>query len=41
MLANMTPVILHGKPTGYMSVRTKPTRQQITGASELYEKGSK
>ena len=38
MLANVTPVIEDGKPVGYMSVRTKPTRQQVAAASELYKK---
>jgi len=34
--ANVTPVIEHGIPTGYMSVRTKPNRQQIDQATQLY-----
>ena len=38
VLANVTPVIEDGKPVGYMSVRTKPTRQQVAAASELYKK---
>lgn len=36
VLANVTPVIENGKPIGYMSVRTKPTRQQIDLATRLY-----
>ena len=38
VLANVTPVIEDGKPVGYMSVRTKPTRQQVAAARELYKK---
>ncbi|MEI8170069.1 MAG: methyl-accepting chemotaxis protein [Rhodoferax sp.] len=34
--ANITPILENGKPTGYMSVRTKPGRQQIQQAAELY-----
>ncbi|MBS0245247.1 MAG: PAS domain-containing protein [Proteobacteria bacterium] len=36
VLANVTPVIENGKPVGYMSVRTKPTRQQVDLATKLY-----
>ena len=36
VLANVTPVIENGKPIGYMSVRTKPSRAQIDLASRLY-----
>nr|WP_315221959.1 methyl-accepting chemotaxis protein [uncultured Duganella sp.] len=36
VLANVTPVIEHGKPVGYLSVRTKPTREQVRAADELY-----
>ena len=36
VMANATPVMENGKAVGYMSVRTKPTRQQITAAAELY-----
>jgi aerotaxis receptor len=36
VLANVTPVIENGKPIGYMSVRTKPSRAQVTEASKLY-----
>lgn len=35
--ANVTPVIEHGKAVGYMSVRTKPTVDQIAGAARLYQ----
>lgn len=40
VLANVTPVIEDGMPVGYMSVRTKPTRAQVAGASELYKKAA-
>ncbi len=34
--ANVTPVIENGNAVGYMSVRTKPTREQVNAASTLY-----
>ena len=34
--ANATPVVRHGKTTGYMSVRTKATREEIAAAESLY-----
>jgi len=34
--ANVTPVIEDGKPVGYMSVRTKPSREQVAAAGALY-----
>ncbi len=34
--ANATPVIRHGQHVGYMSVRTKATREEIAGAEKLY-----
>jgi len=34
--ANATPVMRDGKITGYMSVRTKPSRAEIDGAEALY-----
>ncbi|CDG85350.1 methyl-accepting chemotaxis protein [Janthinobacterium agaricidamnosum] len=37
VLANITPVIENGRPIGYMSVRTKPTREQVREASALYQ----
>ena len=40
VLANVTPVVQSGKPVGYMSVRIKPTRQQINAAAELYKKAA-
>ncbi|NVM76668.1 aerotaxis receptor [Duganella sp. SG902] len=36
VLANVTPVIEHGKPVGYLSVRTKPSREQVREADALY-----
>ncbi|WP_456380599.1 methyl-accepting chemotaxis protein [Thiolapillus sp.] len=35
--ANVTPMRDHGRITGYMSVRTKPTRQEIEEADSLYK----
>ncbi|WP_296224279.1 methyl-accepting chemotaxis protein [Ralstonia sp. UBA689] len=35
--ANATPVVRNGRPTGYMSVRTKPTREEIAAAESLYK----
>jgi len=37
VLANVTPVIEGGQPVGYMSVRTKPTREQVTQAEQAYK----
>ena len=34
--ANATPVIRAGQITGFMSVRTKPTRAEVAGAEALY-----
>ena len=34
--ANATPVIRNGQTKGYMSVRTKPSREEIAGAERLY-----
>ncbi len=34
--AHVTPVIENGNAVGYMSVRTKPTREQVTAATALY-----
>ncbi len=36
VFANVTPVMENGRETGYMSVRTKPTRQQVSDAAALY-----
>ena len=34
--ANAMPVVRHGKHAGYMSVRTQPTREEVTAAEALY-----
>lgn len=34
--ANVTPILKNGQIQGYVSVRTKPSRQQIEAASRLY-----
>jgi aerotaxis receptor len=34
--ANVTPILENGKPKGYMSVRIKPSRQDIQAAEALY-----
>ncbi len=34
--ANATPVVRDGKPTGYMSVRTKASKEEIAAAESLY-----
>jgi aerotaxis receptor len=36
VMANVTPVIENGRPVGYMSVRTKPSREQVAQADALY-----
>ncbi len=36
VVANVTPIMESGKPTGYMSVRTKPTPAQVEQAQALY-----
>lgn len=36
--ANATPVAREGRITGYMSVRTKPTREEISSSEALYAK---
>ncbi len=38
VLANVTPILEQGKPRGYMSVRTKPSRQQVADAEALYRR---
>lgn len=37
VLANVTPVIENGSPIGYMSVRTRPSRDQVNATSKIYE----
>ncbi len=34
--ANVTPMMVDGKPSGYMSVRVKPTRAEVAAAEALY-----
>lgn len=34
--ANVTPIVENGKPVGYMSVRFKPSREQVRAAEALY-----
>ena len=36
VLAHVTPVMQGNKPVGYMSVRSKPTREQVQQAQALY-----
>ena len=38
VLANVTPIVINGKPQGYMSVREKPTREEVQAAEALYAK---
>ena len=38
VVANVVPVKEAGRVTGYMSVRTAPTREQVRAAEELYRK---
>ncbi|MDR2326386.1 MAG: methyl-accepting chemotaxis protein [Acidovorax sp.] len=34
--AHVTPILQGGKPVGYMSVRAKPSREQVQAAEQLY-----
>jgi aerotaxis receptor len=36
VLANITPVIENGQPVGYMSVRTRPSREMVAEAGKAY-----
>ncbi|SFD14464.1 methyl-accepting chemotaxis protein [Massilia yuzhufengensis] len=36
VMANVTPVLENGRPVGYMSVRTRPSRQEVGDAERLY-----
>ena len=36
VVANATPIMENGQAVGYMSVRTKPTREQVQAAENLY-----
>ena len=35
--ANVTPIVKDGRPVGYMSVRVKPSREEVTNANALYQ----
>src|SRR5690606_8561120 len=35
--ANITPIVEHGRPVGYMSVRVRPRSEEIRAAEALYE----
>ncbi|MGO4811604.1 methyl-accepting chemotaxis protein [Cupriavidus sp. 2MCAB6] len=35
--ANAMPLVRNGKPVGYMSVRTRPSREEIDAAARLYQ----
>ena len=37
VMANVTPVQENGQQVGYMSVRTKPTREQVEAADQAYQ----
>ena len=37
VVANVTPIMRNGKPVGYLSVRTKPSRAEIQAAEALYQ----
>lgn len=37
VIANVTPIRTNGQVTGYLSVRTPPTREQIVSAESLYQ----
>ena len=37
VVANVTPIMRNGKPIGYLSVRTKPSRAEIVAAEGLYK----
>ncbi|MDP3829450.1 MAG: chemotaxis protein, partial [Polaromonas sp.] len=38
MLANVTPIQVDGRIQGFMSVRSKPARNQILEAEQIYRK---
>jgi len=40
VLANVTPVFENGRAVGYMSVRTKPSREQVAAAADLYKRAA-
>lgn len=38
VVANVTPIVERGQPVGYMSVRSKPTREQVSAADTVYRR---
>ena len=38
VVANVTPIIERGQPVGYMSVRSKPSREQIAATEAVYRR---
>ncbi len=38
VVANVTPIIERGQSVGYMSVRSKPTREQVAAADAVYRR---
>lgn len=38
VVANVTPIVENGQPTGYMSVRSKPSRDQVATAEAIYRR---
>ncbi len=38
VLANVTPIIDGDRPVGYMSVRVRPSREQVQAATALYDR---
>lgn len=38
VVANVTPIIERGQPVGYMSVRSKPTREQVAATDAIYRR---
>ena len=38
VVANVTPIIERGQAVGYMSVRSKPTREQVAATDAIYRK---
>ncbi len=38
VVANVTPIIEGGQPVGYMSVRSKPTREQVVATDAIYRR---
>ena len=41
VFANVTPVMENGETAGYLSVRTKPSREQVAGADALYKQAAR